>query len=275
MPYDVLIVDDSDVTRSMIVKTLSLTRLDIGRCYEASNGREALEILEDHWVDVMLADLNMPIMDGEALLRIMRASHHLAGVPVVIVTSERLSPGWLEDRWSGAAYLRKPFTPEELRDVVEALAGSADPQYEPDLVLKPFCQALETLTFMFADIVPPGEESPASGDFFRAQMAFTGTAAGAVSLVVPQVLGAHMAANALAIEPDDAVALNHAADVVGELLNITCGHVVDALAGDDVELAPPTIALYKAERWPDLTRDPLTIWCRIEGHPVALGLGTR
>ena len=73
MPLDVLVVDDSDVIRAMIMKTLRLAQVPVRTAFEAANGREALDLLEDNWVDLVLADINMPVMDGVEMVEQMRA----------------------------------------------------------------------------------------------------------------------------------------------------------------------------------------------------------
>ena len=67
MAYNIIIVDDSMIVRSVIKRTLDMCGLDIGELYEASNGLEALQHLEDQWIDIMFADINMPIMISLAL----------------------------------------------------------------------------------------------------------------------------------------------------------------------------------------------------------------
>ena len=276
MSYDVLVVDDSGVTRAMVIKSLSLAQIPIVHCYQAGNGREALEVLEDHWVDIVLADLNMPIMGGQELFKIMRGSRQLADTPVIVVTSESWEAQQFVDRWSDAAYVRKPFTPDEIRNAFGRLVAARQQTLGKDWLLERFASVLESVAFMFPAALPEGEEPPASGEFFRARMSFSGSASGVISLMVPRLLAVQMAADALGIEPDDPVAINHDADMAGELLNITCGYVVDTIAaGGDVQLEPPVVIRHDAARWEELARDPLQSWCLVEGQPVVIGLGTR
>jgi two-component system, chemotaxis family, chemotaxis protein CheY len=276
MSYDVLVVDDSGVTRSMVIKSLSIAKIPVRTCFEAADGREALEIMEDHWVDLVLADLNMPIMGGQELLKIMRGSRQLADVPVIVVTSENRDPVQLTEWWTAAAYVRKPFTPEEIRAAFGALVPAGPEPPEQDQLFQRFASILESVTYMSAEALPAGQRPSAPGDFFRARLSFSGGALGVLSLTVPRLLAAQMAANALGIEPDDPVALNHDADMVGELLNIACGHVLDVIAeGKDVQLEPPVIIRHDASKWDELARDPVKMWCLVEGQPVMLGLAMR
>ena len=64
MAYNVLIVDDSRVVRSVIEKTLRMTGLDLAEVHQAGNGEEGLAKLKDAWVDVIFTDINMPVMNG-------------------------------------------------------------------------------------------------------------------------------------------------------------------------------------------------------------------
>ena len=88
MSLNVLIVDDSAAMRSIIQKTLQISGLEIGNVYQAKNGEEALEMLEENWVDLALVDINMPVMDGETLINRVRENPDLAELPIVVVSTE-------------------------------------------------------------------------------------------------------------------------------------------------------------------------------------------
>ena len=115
----VLIADDSLVMRRMVARSLELSGVPPHELREACNGAEALGILREAYVDIVLCDLHMPVMDGLELVRTLGADPATADVPVVIVSSER-SPGLiaeLEDL-GVRGYLRKPFQPEALGNLV-------------------------------------------------------------------------------------------------------------------------------------------------------------
>jgi two-component system, chemotaxis family, chemotaxis protein CheY len=127
MSQDVLIVDDSATIRQMVRRTLTLAGLDVGEVYEASNGIEALAQLSDHEVAVMLVDINMPTMNGIQLLNRMQQHAQLKAIPIVIVSTEGSKQRIEELRKFGAfGYVRKPFHPEQLRDVLKPLLGVKD-----------------------------------------------------------------------------------------------------------------------------------------------------
>jgi two-component system chemotaxis response regulator CheY len=123
MPLNVLIVEDSAVMRAMIVRTLRVSRLPLGEIHEVANGEEALEALEDHWIDLALVDLNMPVMDGQVLIDRIRAMRHLESLPVVVVSTEGSEQRIEAIRATGARFVRKPFTPETLRHEIVQLTG--------------------------------------------------------------------------------------------------------------------------------------------------------
>ena len=125
MSYSILIVDDSAIVRTMVKKAVAIAGLDVRQVHEAANGKEALAVLGRTWIDVVFADINMPEMTGTELVRRMKADPALASTPVVIVSSEQSQIRIDELKACGArAYLKKPFRPEQFREVVEKLLGT-------------------------------------------------------------------------------------------------------------------------------------------------------
>ncbi len=122
MAYNILVVDDSDVIRAMIARTLRLAAVPVAHLFEASNGREALDIMHESWIDVVLADINMPVMNGAEMIDRMREHPATADIPVIVVSSEGATSRMEELARCGiTAWVRKPFTPEEIRDVINEL----------------------------------------------------------------------------------------------------------------------------------------------------------
>ena len=127
MPYNILIVDDSRSMRKVIRKVLNLSGFQIGECLEAGNGQEALDILESHWIDLILSDIHMPVMDGLGFIRVLRSSNSRSDLPVVFITMESNEERIQEAMALGArGYIRKPFQPEEIRSVLCRIMGEAD-----------------------------------------------------------------------------------------------------------------------------------------------------
>jgi len=124
MSYDILIVDDSSIIRQMVKKSIAMSGVEIGKVYEAANGREALEVLAGNWVDIVFADLNMPEMNGTELVAKMAEDSLLVSTPVVIVSSDHSEARVEEMKKRGIrAYIKKPFRPENFREVVTNVLG--------------------------------------------------------------------------------------------------------------------------------------------------------
>jgi two-component system chemotaxis response regulator CheY len=116
----ILLVDDSPAMRAFIRRVLTLTGVAIGECYEASNGLEALQELELHPVDVVLCDINMPVMDGEQFVTELHRLGKLESTAVLIVSTDSTCTRMRRLLDIGArGYLQKPFTPELLRDALD------------------------------------------------------------------------------------------------------------------------------------------------------------
>jgi len=129
MALNTLVVDDSSVMRSIIIKTLRLAGLSLGDVLEAGNGQEGLKLLEDNWVDLALVDIHMPVMDGEEMINRLRKNKEYHDLPVIIVSSESDSARIEMLQKKGATFMHKPFTPETLREaIIEATGVSHEDQ---------------------------------------------------------------------------------------------------------------------------------------------------
>lgn len=127
MALNILVVDDSAVVRAVISKTLKLAGIPVGELYQAGNGKEALEILNDNWVDLVFSDINMPVMGGVEMIEKMSADGLLKTIPVVVVSTEGSATRIEQLKSRGiSAYIRKPFTPELVRKVVDDIIGRQD-----------------------------------------------------------------------------------------------------------------------------------------------------
>ena len=124
MAINILVVDDSAVVRAMILKTLSASGVEVGEAYQASNGREGLEQLAQHWIDVAFVDINMPVMNGEEMIAEARANPLWADLPIVVVSTEGSETRIQRLREKGAHFVHKPFSPEAIRDIVNSIIGA-------------------------------------------------------------------------------------------------------------------------------------------------------
>jgi two-component system, chemotaxis family, chemotaxis protein CheY len=127
MSYNVLIVDDSKSMRRVIIKTLELSGFRVGELFEASNGQEALDQIEGKWIDLVLSDIHMPIMDGFEFIQSLRKNEMFKDTPVVFVTTEASEVRLNQLMTLGArGYIRKPFKPEEICVLLSEVMGESD-----------------------------------------------------------------------------------------------------------------------------------------------------
>ncbi|MEQ8525963.1 response regulator [Gracilimonas sp.] len=123
MAINILVVDDSAVMRSMIIKTIKNTGVEVGEIHQAGNGAEGLEIVENNWLDLLFIDVNMPIMDGIEMLEQIRKNPITMDMPVLIVSTESNSERIkiIDEQYAG--FVHKPFTPEILREKILSVLG--------------------------------------------------------------------------------------------------------------------------------------------------------
>ena len=121
MSKTILSVDDSASMRQMVRLTLSGAGYDI---VEAVDGKHALDMVGSHAVDLVITDLNMPNMDGLALIKALRAHPSCKGVPIIFLTTESDEAKKGEAKQSGATgWITKPFRQDQLQAVVRRLLG--------------------------------------------------------------------------------------------------------------------------------------------------------
>jgi two-component system, chemotaxis family, chemotaxis protein CheY len=126
MAYNILIVDDSGVTREILARTIRMSGMPLGEIFMAANGVEALKVLDEHWADMVFTDINMPVMDGLQLVSELQKRDQWEQLPVVVVSTEGSSTRVEELQKSGiSGYIRKPFTPEQVAEMIQKVMGDA------------------------------------------------------------------------------------------------------------------------------------------------------
>jgi two-component system chemotaxis response regulator CheY len=114
--HTALIVDDSSSIRAMLAFTLQEAGFAV---LQADDGRNATKLLDGRRIDLVITDLNMPNMDGFALIRHIRALSGYRFVPILMLTTVSNEERKAEGKKTGAtAWLVKPFDPEQLMAVV-------------------------------------------------------------------------------------------------------------------------------------------------------------
>lgn len=117
-----LIVDDSSVMRKIVERSLRQAGIDLSQVHEATNGAEGLAVAKANEVDLILSDINMPVMDGLEFVRQLSKLENARSVPVVMITTEGSESHVIEALSCGArGYIRKPFTPDQVREHVVPL----------------------------------------------------------------------------------------------------------------------------------------------------------
>ena len=125
MAYRILLVDDSPAMRVFVRRVVRSSGIDVAECFEAGSGSEALNLLRRQVVDLILTDFNMPEMDGEEFLRLLKADRARRSIPVYVVSTDATEHTITRMLELGACgYITKPFCPDELRNSVEANLGA-------------------------------------------------------------------------------------------------------------------------------------------------------
>lgn len=119
MAFNILVADDSETMRAVIKRTVGMSGVPVGEFHEAANGKEALAILTQNWIDVILSDINMPEMGGMELLRKVSEDGDLSKIPLIFISTEASEARQEEARKLGVAgYVKKPFQPETIKAVL-------------------------------------------------------------------------------------------------------------------------------------------------------------
>jgi two-component system chemotaxis response regulator CheY len=120
MSKRVLVVDDSPAMRKMIIKVIQMSGFETAGIEQASDGQAALRLLRAEPFDLVLTDINMPVMSGEEMLEVMAIDDHLNQLPVVVISTDATDVRMDRMKNLGAkGYVAKPFSPALLRTELE------------------------------------------------------------------------------------------------------------------------------------------------------------
>ncbi|MDY6848806.1 MAG: response regulator [Thermodesulfobacteriota bacterium] len=128
----IIIADDSETARMFIKRCLEIIGLRDAQFLEAANGRDALQLAKEQLakgepVDLLVSDLNMPVMDGVTLLKWVKTSPRLVQLPVLIITSAGNPAKEQELMEQGAlAVLNKPVSPASLLKALGSMIDRED-----------------------------------------------------------------------------------------------------------------------------------------------------
>jgi DNA-binding response OmpR family regulator len=114
----IVLMEDDAATRTLVASVLKKDGYDV---LSAENGLEGLALVREHVPDLVISDVQMPVMDGFAMLQALRADAALLGIPVILLTSLQERAHMRIGMTSGADdYITKPFRPGELREAAAA-----------------------------------------------------------------------------------------------------------------------------------------------------------
>jgi two-component system chemotaxis response regulator CheY len=123
---NILIVDDSATMRALIRRVVDLSNAPIGTVHEATNGLEAIKILESCSVQAVFTDINMPVMSGHELLNEMARRANWNNILRIVISTDGSKLRRAEARELNVnLYLQKPFRPEVVRDALSRITNTA------------------------------------------------------------------------------------------------------------------------------------------------------
>lgn len=118
MKNNILIVDDSESIREVIASGLEMSGYNVTKGINGEDGLKCLNDLSE--VDLIITDLNMPVMDGISFLKEVRKNEKYKYLPILILTTESQEAKKQEAREAGATgWIIKPFSKERLVSVIK------------------------------------------------------------------------------------------------------------------------------------------------------------
>ena len=117
----ILAVDDSSSMRQMVSFTLKGAGYDV---VEAVDGQDALDKAKSQQFDLIVTDVNMPVMDGITFIRNLRAEANYKFTPMLMLTTESAADKKTEGKAAGATgWIVKPFNPDQLINTIKKVLG--------------------------------------------------------------------------------------------------------------------------------------------------------
>lgn len=271
MAWNILIVDDSSLTRKRIKRIIEMADLDVGEFRDADNGSNALKILEDTDIDLVLTDLNMPEMGGDEMVHHMKNRESTKNIPVVVISTESKTSRIKNLLAEGVKdYLHKPFTPEEFKQIIKTLWAKSETEVE-NLLPQALTEALETMAFL--TLTPEDEGMVIPTETVTAEIDFTGAKRGTIQIIASLDFCKTLAENIAAI---DDVTNQAAFDALKELSNVTCGlflPMVVSSTADMFDITVPKVSCCDdSSQWDKFTSNNNCCTLNIEGYCIAIKL---
>jgi len=270
MAYTILIVDDSTVVKAVMVNALGQSGIPIHRILDAANGREALKILETTPIDLVFADINMPVMSGVELVERMHADERLKKVPVIIISTEGSATRMEYLREKGVkAYVRKPFTAEQIHAAVSTVMESMPGKPEVNLA-RALESVIDTMASLPVETIDPRDLPDMEASLVHAHISFAGENSGEIGLLFDPDLASLLAARILGLEAKDQLLDDMVEDAVKELLNVVCGQFLTLSFGETpvFSLSVPHVFQLGAPACRALLKGPHVIAFLVNGYTL-------
>jgi len=120
----ILIVDDSPTSQMIVQRCVEMSGISAETFVFAENGIDAISKISDNvGIDLIFSDINMPKMDGQTFIRLMKSKPETSTIPIVITSS--IADGALEtemNKLGVTAFIKKPISPEK---IIKVLGGNA------------------------------------------------------------------------------------------------------------------------------------------------------
>lgn len=141
-----------------------------------------------------------------------------------------------------------------------------------ELITEVFVDVMEKLAFMLGEPLAKSELPRASREYIKATIRFSGEKSGELALVVPLEMCVEIAANVLGMDLDDEQVTARGFDALKEVLNVTCGHVLTSVAGEEpiFDLTVPREEKVDRDDWEEISADPDSIGFLVDDFPALL-----
>lgn len=232
----IVIADDSATARMFIQRCLEIAGCREATFVEAGNGKEVLSRLKEEPADFVVTDLNMPVMDGETLLKWMKASPSLNSIPVMIITSTGNAAKEKELAGLGAfSILAKPVSPAGLASAIGPLLKTEQDSRMPEslhglqeIIARVVIETIENMAFMETIQTDQAPETLEERDALKSSILVHDPFPGELRLIMSKELTVTIAE--ILYSPVDKKNIDQLLlDILAELLNTIAGRVMAEL----------------------------------------------
>lgn len=237
-----LIADDSSTARMIIRQCIEIAGFHGKEFLEARDGKEAWQILQHHRVDMVFTDLNMPELDGRALLKLIKSMPELSSTCVIVITSTKNPAKEAELRDLGASsVLDKPVSPASIYQTLTAFTRNdsemKNEHMSVDLTRKlrqALIEVVADLSFICLMEQPGGDLPPDTGRQLHAMMPVHQPFEEKFLLTLESRLLNEMTCNIYGLKAEQ-LTKEHQMDTLSELLNTIAGRLMQILVPPSIQ----------------------------------------